>query len=330
MRVAVIGAGSWGTTLANLLAEKGVDTTLWVREQDLYAEMRRNSENPWFLPGIALDGRLTILNHLKQALEGREVVLLVVPSQYCRAILLQARPHLRKKPVIVCASKGIELGSLAPMSQVVGEALHGLNPRYTILSGPSFAREVIRKMPTAITLGCAEKKLGGEIQSLLSTEYFRVYTNTDYRSVELGGAVKNVIAIASGISDGLGFGSNARAALITRGLAEMSRLGEAMGGKRKTFMGLSGMGDLVLTCTGDMSRNRQVGLRLAEGKTLLEILGQMKMVAEGVKTTEALHNLGQKLKVELPITEQVYEVLYQQKDPRLAVLELMTRELKQE
>jgi glycerol-3-phosphate dehydrogenase (NAD(P)+) len=330
MRVAVIGAGSWGTTLANLLAEKGVDTALWVRENDLYAEMRHKGENAWFLPGIPLDSRLAILNDLEQSLLGRDVILLVIPSQFCRSALQQARAFLQKKPVIVCASKGIELESLAPMSKVVDESLKGLHPRYAILSGPSFAREVIQKLPTAITLGCAEKKLGGEIQSLMSTEYFRIYTNSDYKGVELGGAVKNVIAIAAGISDGLEFGLNARAALITRGLAEMSRLGEAMGGNRKTFMGLSGMGDLVLTCTGDMSRNRQVGLQLAQGKSLLDILGQMKMVAEGVKTTEAVYSLGQKLEVDLPITEQVYHVLYQGKDPRQAVLELMTRELKQE
>jgi glycerol-3-phosphate dehydrogenase (NAD(P)+) len=330
MRVAVIGAGSWGTTLANLLAEKGVETRLWVREQELYAEIRHKRENTWFLPGVIIDSRLEIINDLEQALSGCGAVLLVVPSQFCRAILLQAKPHLPKKPVIVCASKGIELQTLATMSRVVSEALAGINPRYAILSGPTFAKEVVLKLPTAVTLGCADKKLAVEVQRLLSTEHFRVYTNPDYKGVELGGAVKNVIAISAGISDGLGFGSNARAALITRGLSEMSRLGEAMGGNRKTFMGLSGMGDLVLTCTGDMSRNRQVGLKLAKGMTLLEILGQMKMVAEGVKTTEAVHSLGQKLGIDLPITRQVYEVLYQGKDPHRAVLELMTRDLKQE
>jgi glycerol-3-phosphate dehydrogenase (NAD(P)+) len=330
MRVAVIGGGSWGTTLANLLAEKGVETTLWVREKELYAEIRHTRENTWFLPGVAMDPRLEILNDLEQALSGCGAVLLVVPTQFCRAILMQAKPFLPNRPVIVCASKGIELQTLATMSRVVSEALSGINPRFAILSGPTFAKEVVLKLPTAVTLGCADKKLSVEVQRLLSTEHFRVYTNPDYKGVELGGAVKNVIAISAGISDGLGFGSNARAALITRGLSEMSRLGEAMGGNRKTFMGLSGMGDLVLTCTGDMSRNRQVGLKLAQGMSLLEILGQMKMVAEGVKTTEAVHSLGQKLGIDLPITRQVFEVLYQGKDPHLAVLELMTRDLKQE
>jgi glycerol-3-phosphate dehydrogenase (NAD(P)+) len=330
MRVAVIGAGSWGTTLANLLAEKGVETALWVRENDLYAEIRHKRENSWFLPGIPLDSRLNVMNELEQSLKGIGILLLAIPSQFCRSVLLQAKPFLHRKPVIVCASKGIELQSLSPMSQVVEEALKGIHPRYAILSGPSFAHEVIRKMPTAVTLGCADRRLGAEIQSLMSTDCFRVYTSTDYKAVELGGAFKNVIAIAAGISDGLGFGLNARAALITRGLAEMSRLGEAMGGSRETFMGLSGMGDLVLTCTGDMSRNRQVGLQLAQGNSLLEILAQMKMVAEGVKTTEAVYNLGQQLKVDLPITGQVYEVLHQGKNPSRAVLELMTRELKQE
>jgi glycerol-3-phosphate dehydrogenase (NAD(P)+) len=307
-----------------------VETTLWVREKELYAEIRHTRENTWFLPGVAMDPRLEILNDLEQALSGCGAVLLVVPTQFCRAILMQAKPFLPNRPVIVCASKGIELQTLATMSRVVSEALSGINPRFAILSGPTFAKEVVLKLPTAVTLGCADKKLSVEVQRLLSTEHFRVYTNPDYKGVELGGAVKNVIAISAGISDGLGFGSNARAALITRGLSEMSRLGEAMGGNRKTFMGLSGMGDLVLTCTGDMSRNRQVGLKLAQGMSLLEILGQMKMVAEGVKTTEAVHSLGQKLGIDLPITRQVFEVLYQGKDPHLAVLELMTRDLKQE
>jgi glycerol-3-phosphate dehydrogenase (NAD(P)+) len=199
-----------------------------------------------------------------------------------------------------------------------------------MLSGPSFAKEVCRNLPTAVTLGCKDKGTARKVQELFSTDTFRVYTSTDVRGVELGGALKNVIAIAAGISDGLGFGANARAALIARGLAEMSRLGVAMGAQIQTFMGLSGLGDLVLTCTGDLSRNRQVGLKLAQGHKLLDILGQMRMVAEGVKTTESVYALGRRHKVALPISEQVYQVLYEGKDPALAVRELMQRELKSE
>jgi glycerol-3-phosphate dehydrogenase (NAD(P)+) len=199
-----------------------------------------------------------------------------------------------------------------------------------MLSGPSFAREVARELPTAVSLGCRDSKRAQLAQSTLSTDYFRVYTNPDVRGVELGGAIKNIIAIAAGISDGLGFGSDARAALITRGLAEMSRLGRAMGGRAKTFMGLSGMGDLVLTCTGDLSRNRQVGLKLAHGLSLMDILSEMRMVAEGVKTTESVFRLSQQLEQELPITEQVYRILYEDKDPFEGVKELMGRELKSE
>ena len=330
MKIAVLGAGSWGTTLANLLAGKSVETHLWVREKELLAEMRLQSQNSWYLPGIDLHGGLQADTDLAGVVHGADMCLVVVPCQFLRQVLQQAREHLPKKPVVVCASKGIEIDSLKPMSQVVRDSLGSLNPRYAILSGPSFAREVVQGMPTAVSLGCGDKKLGRRIQDVMSTESFRVYTNEDYKGVELGGALKNIIAIAAGISDGLGFGTNARAALITRGLSEMSRLGRAMGARERTFMGLSGMGDLVLTCTGDLSRNRQVGLKLATGRKLLDILGEMKMVAEGVKTTEAVHDLGKQLGVELPITEQVHAVLYEDKEPGEAVKELMTRELKEE
>ena len=210
------------------------------------------------------------------------------------------------------------------------DALGSLKHHFAMLSGPSFAYEVIRELPAAVTLACRDKKTGKEVQEILSTPYFRVYTATDVRGVELGGAIKNIIAIAAGVADGLGFGGNARAALITRGLHEMSRLGKAMGGERQTFMGLSGMGDLVLTCTGDLSRNRQVGLRLAKGQKLLDILAEMQMVAEGVKTTKAVNTLREKLDVEMPITEQVHAILYDDKDPSQAVRDLMSRTLKDE
>ncbi len=330
MKVAVLGAGAWGTTLADLLARKGVSTTLWVREPELLAEMKETGRNTWFLPKYDLCKDLALHANPARALAGAQVFLLVVPSQFLRSTLESFRDILPKKPIVVCASKGIENGTLAPMSTVVMEALEALKPRYAVLSGPSFADEVMRDLPTTVSLGCEDKKLGKQLQELFSTETFRVYTNEDYRGVELGGALKNVRAIAAGMADGLGFGHDARAALITRGLAEMSRLGKVMGAKPKTFMGLSGMGDLVLTCTGDLSRNRQVGMKLGQGRKLKDILAETKTVAEGVRTTESVYMLARQHGVELPLTEQVYRILYEDKDPAQAVRDLMTRELKGE
>lgn len=330
MKIAVIGAGSWGTTLADLLANKGLDVTLWVREMELLAAIRGSGENAWYMPGVKLAPSLQASMDLPALCAGSDLFLLAVPSQHLRAVLGDMRDALPKNPALVCASKGIELDTGKTMSEVCEEAMAGRKHRFAVLSGPSFAYEVIRRMPTAISLGCKDKALGNQVQQAFATDSFRVYTNPDVRGVELGGAVKNIIAIAAGVADELGFGTNARAALITRGLAEMTRLGEKMGADPKTFMGLSGLGDLVLTCTGDLSRNRQVGRRLARGQKLMDILGEMKMVAEGVKTTQAVHNLAAKLKVELPITAQVNAILYDGKDPAEAVHDLMTRTLRGE
>ncbi len=331
MQIAVIGAGSWGSTLANLLARNGHEVSLWVREKELAEEMRDKRENTWFLPGVSLhEGITTITTSIAEAVAGKGYILIVVPAQFVRPVLEQMLPHLHPSPVLICASKGIEVSSLKTMSQVVEEVLSSLSPIYAVLSGPSFAKEVSRGLPTAVALGCREVEVARRIQHLFSCDYFRVYTNVDYKGVELGGAIKNVIAIGAGICDGLGFGDDARAALITRGLAEMARLGERMGANKETFMGLSGLGDLVLTCTGDLSRNRQVGLRIGAGAKLEDILKEMKMVAEGVKTCEALYRLGEKMGVEMPITQQVYSILYRGKDPRDAVEELMLRRLKSE
>ena len=330
MKIAVIGGGAWGTTLANMFAKKGLDTCLWVRERGVVAEIAAKRENSWYLPGITLHESLVVSADPVQVANKADCFLFAVPSQFFRSVLMQYQPHLPKKPIIICANKGIELETLMTMSQVVMNVLGALKPRFAMLSGPSFAFEVSREMPTAAALGCADKRLAAKLQKILATPYFRVYTNPDFRGVELGGAFKNIIAIAAGVADGLGFGSNARAALITRGLAEMGRLGKALGAEPATFMGLSGMGDLVLTCTGELSRNRQVGLRLGKGQKLMDILRDMKSVAEGVKTTEAVYALGKKLKVDLPITAQVFQVLYEGKDPTLAVQELMSRGLKGE
>ncbi|WP_461833322.1 NAD(P)H-dependent glycerol-3-phosphate dehydrogenase [Desulfothermus sp.] len=330
MKIGVLGAGSWGTTLANLLASKGYDVILWVREEELLEEIKRKGINTWFLPDIKLNSNLCYTNSLKEAVIDTDFILIVVPAQFIREVVREIRPYVTKNKIIVCASKGIEVRSLKTISEVIFEELSGLDPIYAVLSGPSFAKEVSLGYPTAVSIGCAHKQACERLQKIFSTKTFRVYRNEDYRGVELGGAIKNVIAIGAGICDGLGFGYDPRAALITRGLAEMSRLGVVLGAKKETFMGLSGLGDLVLTCTGDLSRNRQVGLRIGKGEKLKDILNSMKMVAEGVKTCEALYELGRKKQVEMPITVQVYKILYKDKDPKVAVEELMLRDLKPE
>lgn len=330
-KIAVIGAGSWGTTLADLLAKKGHEVTLWAYEPELVLEMRDNRENTLFLPGIKLNERLRFTNDMEEAYRGCSMVLCVVPSQLVRRVMTNSLPFLPKEAIIVSASKGIEVDTLATVSEIYQDILPPEQYQtLAALSGPSFAREVALEMPTAVAAAASSEAVALRVQEAFTTSYFRVYRNSDVVGVELGGAIKNVIAIAAGISDGLGFGSNTRAALITRGLAEMTRLGLAMGAKASTFAGLAGMGDLVLTCTGDLSRNRSVGIQIGQGRTLAEILGEMRMVAEGVKTTESAYNLAQKLGVEMPIIEQMYQMLYQNKPAREAVLELMTRNLKAE
>lgn len=329
MKTAVIGAGAWGTTIANTLAKKGIQTGLWARDPKLADEITSTGINSIYLPDCELSKELVCSSDPEKILKDADIFVIVIPSQFIRTNLADFKKYFPENPVVVCASKGIELKTGAPMSQVISESLEGLSPRYAHLSGPSFAAELSAEMPTSVVLGCAENDLAKELQDTFSTNYFRVYSNPDYRGVELGGAVKNIMAIATGIVDGLNFGHNTRAALITRGLAEMKRLGMAMGACADTFMGLSGMGDLVLTCTGDLSRNRQVGLKLGQGIKLPEIL-KMRKVAEGVKTTESVHELAVKMGVDMPLTEQIYRILYEDKDPKKAVIELMSRDLKQE
>ncbi len=330
-KIGVIGAGSWGTTLADLLAKKGHDVTLWAYEPELVLEMTKTRCNSVFLEGILLSPELKYTNSLQEAVADKGMLLFVVPSQVTRTVLKSALPFISASSLIVSASKGIELETLMTVSQVYGEVLPPeLYQNFAALSGPSFAREVAQEMPTAVAVASEGAEVAVRVQQIFNTSKFRVYTNNDVTGVELGGAIKNVIAIAAGISDGLGFGHNTRAALITRGLAEMTRLGRSLGAKEATFAGLAGMGDLVLTCTGDLSRNRSVGIQLGQGRRLGEILGDMRMVAEGVKTTESAFNLAARLKVDMPITEKVYQVLYQDKSARDAVLELMARDLKPE
>lgn len=329
--IGVIGAGSWGTTLADLLTKKGHDVTLWANEEGLVREMAGTRVNSVYLPGITLSPRLRYTNSLKEAAWGRQLLLFVVPTQAYRGVIKRVLSHIPDTAVLVNAAKGIELETLMTISQISSEVFpSSLYGRFSVLSGPSFAREVAVEMQTAVIAASPDAMIARYVQKVFSTLCFRVYTNCDMVGVELGGSVKNVIAIAAGISDGLGLGYNPRAALITRGLAEMARLGLAMGGKSSTFAGLAGMGDLVLTCTGDLSRNRTVGKQLGEGRKLTEILRGLKMVAEGVKTAESTYCLAQRLGVEMPITEQVYKVLYEDKSPRQAVQDLMMRDLKVE
>lgn len=328
---AVIGAGSWGTTLANLLAEKGYPVTLWIFEPDLCARMQKSRVNDLYLPGVNLSTNLTFTADLAQAVTAKQLLLFVTPSQVTRRVLVQALPHLAANALLVSASKGIENDSLMLLSQVFEEVLPAArHEQIGFLSGPSFAREVSQGMPTAVVAAARDLRVAERIQTEFSTDKFRVYTHDDIVGVELGGAMKNVIALAAGVADGLGFGHNTRAALITRGLAEMTRMGLQLGGRAETFAGLAGMGDLVLTCTGDLSRNRTVGIELGKGRSLEEILAGMQMVAEGVKTSLSAYQLAQKLGVEMPIIEQIYLILYQHKDPRQAVTDLMMRDLKAE
>jgi glycerol-3-phosphate dehydrogenase (NAD(P)+) len=330
-KIGVIGAGSWGTTLADLLAKKGHEVTLWAYEPELVREMAETGVNSLFLPGIRLCSGLRFTNSLQEAVAGKKILVFVVPSQVVRSVIRNALSHIPPDAIIVSASKGIEVDSLLTVSQIFEELLSPeLYGRFSVLSGPSFAREVAQEMPTAVVAAAADSAIARTVQEIFTTPVFRVYTNPDIMGVELGGAIKNVIALAAGISDGLGFGNNTRAALITRGLVEMSRLGRAMGARAETFAGLAGMGDLVLTCTGDLSRNRTVGMKLGQGMSLAEILGEMRMVAEGVKTAESACSLARRLGVDMPITEQVYRVLYEEKPAREAVVELMTRDLKAE
>lgn len=329
--IGVIGAGSWGSTLADLLARKGHTVTLWAYEPELVSEMAATGINSVFLPDIPLSPQLKFTNSLQEAVSGKALLLFVVPSQVVRIVIQNALPHLPADAVIVSASKGIELDTLMTVSQIYEELIPPAQfARFSVLSGPSFAREVAQGMPTAVVAAAAEAGVARRVQEIFTTPFFRVYTNPDIIGVELCGALKNVIALAAGISDGLGFGNNTRAALITRGLAEMTRLGRAMGARSETFAGLAGMGDLVLTCTGDLSRNRTVGLKLGKGMGLAEILAEMRMVAEGVKTAESARNLAERLGVDMPITAKVFSVLYKEKTARDAVVELMTRDLKAE
>jgi glycerol-3-phosphate dehydrogenase (NAD(P)+) len=331
LKLGVVGAGSWGTALANLLAGKGYPVDLWVFETDVCKQIEKQHENKVFLPGVTLAANLKPTNDIATAVADKDLVLVVVPSHVMRTVTEQMGAFLDSKTLLVTASKGIENQTHLTMSGVIRDVLKNLpSTQLAALSGPSFAKEVARKAPTVVTAASAELAVAAQVQSVFATPYFRVYTNTDVIGVEIGGAIKNVIAIAAGVIDGLGLGLNTRAALITRGLTEIQRLGCRMGADPRTLAGIAGVGDLILTCTGDLSRNHTVGKKIGEGLRLDEILAEMRMVAEGVKTAKSVYNLARKLDVEMPICQEMYAILYENRSPEKAVYRLMTRDLKQE
>lgn len=333
-RIAIIGAGAWGTGLAIVLGRKGTHTVrLWANEPEVSESIANHQVNQRFLPGFQLPQAVRATNDLTDALTDAEMVVSVMPSQHCRSLFERMAPALRPEMLFVSCTKGLEDRSLLRMTEVIADVLqkHKFTPRVGALSGPSFAKEVARGDPTAVTVASSDSELARTVQQAFNDSRFRVYTNDDVIGVELGGALKNCIAIAAGVCDGLGLGHNSVAALITRGLAEVARLVVACGGRLDTMAGLAGLGDLVLTCTGDLSRNRSVGVELGKGRKLPDIIAGMHgAVAEGVFTTKAAIGLARQKNVEMPITEQMHAILENGKPPQQAIEELMTRAAKRE
>ena len=331
-KIAVLGAGSWGTALATVLSCKSGKVMLWGHNEKHIGEILAKRENTRYLPGVALAGNIQPTASLDEALKGTALVCAAIPSHAFRSVFEKIQLLLEKGATIVSAIKGIENTTLMTMTQVMEEVLSAHNnkieSKIAVISGPSFAKEVALGMPTAVTIGCKDIEWARKLQKIFVTDTFRVYASTDIIGLEISAALKNIIAIAAGICDGLGYGMNTRAALITRGLAEITRLGVVLGAEKETFFGLSGLGDLVLTCTGDLSRNRYVGIQLGKGRKLSGILEEMQMVAEGVKTTRSVYDLTRPLNIEMPILEQVYAILYTNKESSLAVKDLLARELK--
>jgi glycerol-3-phosphate dehydrogenase (NAD(P)+) len=328
--LSIIGGGSWGTALALVLAARFPRLKLWVYEHDLAERICQTRVNDVYLPGFPLPNHIEVTSDLVDVLKDAQIVLSAVPSHLVRGLYQRMRPHLGESMTFVTATKGLENGSLLRMSQVIREVLDGWTPSVAVISGPSFAKEVARMEPTALVAASDDPAIASEVQAAFSGPTLRVYTSSDPTGVEIGGSIKNVVAIGAGVLHGLGLGHNAMSALITRGLAEMTRLAVAMGGKSQTLAGLAGLGDLVLTCTGELSRNRTVGVELAHGRKLEEITGSMKMVAEGVKTTNAAVDLARRYSVEMPIAEQMFQVLHEGASPKEAIQRLMERSLKDE
>ena len=335
LNIGVIGAGSWGTAIAILLTNNGHNVHLWVRNTDQLKRLGRDRENKKYLAGIPFPENLSVHSDLEKCIKNHSTVVMVIPSHGFREVFIQCLPFIRSGANVVSAVKGIENITLKTMTQVMAETIleHKCENKHLnvgVLSGPSFAEEVARNVPTAVTIGFEKRKNAKEMQHIFASNTFRVYTSTDVIGLEISAALKNIIAIATGVCDGLGYGLNTRAALITRGLTEIMRLGIALSAKKETFSGLSGLGDLILTCTGDLSRNRTVGIKLGEGKTLVQVKKEMRMVAEGIKTTQSVFDLARNLDVEMPILEQVYNILYKDKDCAQAVKDLLERQMREE
>lgn len=329
VKIGILGDGGWGTALALLLYSKGFSVTLWGAFSDYVRYLNRVRYNTKFLPKIRISAAIKITHDLASAIFDKELIILAVPSQYMREVLKKIKRFVYPQEAIyLSVTKGIELRSLKRMSEIIREELR--IKKIAVLSGPTIALEVARLIPSTAVVAAPDIKLRRYLQDILMTERFRIYTNSDLIGVELGGSLKNIIAIACGVSDGLGFGTNTKAAILSRGLTEISRLGQAMGANLHTFSGISGLGDLVTTCISPYSRNRFVGEEIAKGKTLHKIISQMQMVAEGVPTTKAAYRLSLKYNVPMPITKEVYLVLYKNKSPHQAVRDLMTREKKEE
>jgi glycerol-3-phosphate dehydrogenase (NAD(P)+) len=331
MPVAIIGAGGWGTALAATLARADRRVSLWVYESDLAAGMSASRENPIYLPSVRIPESVHVSNSLNSVLTDSRIVIMAVPSHVFRPVVQQMAPLIQPDTIFVSATKGIETCTLMRMSQVITDVLGtSVESRIAVISGPTFAPEVARGVPTALVVASPLESLRVQLQNELSTPRFRLYTNLDIIGVEIGAATKNIIAIAAGVADGLGLGSNAVAALVTRGLAEITRLAVACGGRRETLSGLAGLGDLILTCYGNLSRNRRVGIALGQGRRIEDIIGGMRSVAEGVKTAESAVALARKLNVEMPIAERMYAVLYEGLKVQDAINDLMERKLKEE
>lgn len=331
MKTAVLGAGAWGTTLALVLQENNHEVTLWEYKTDYAKILQEQRINPDYLPGVGIPPQMHITDNLEEATSNKDLIVLAVPSQFLRSVVVRIPFDRIKKTYLVSVSKGIEKGTLLTMSQMLAEVYPDLGPGHIgVLSGPSHAEEVSRQIPTTVVTASSDKDISKIIQCAFVTPYFRVYSTTDILGVELGGAFKNVIAIGAGIIDGLKFGDNTKAAIMTRGIAEISRLGIALGSRPETFSGLSGIGDLIVTCMSRHSRNRYVGEKIGAGMKLSEVLAGMTAVAEGVETSRSASMLAQKHHIETPITNEVYKILFEDKDPRQATIDLMTRDRKEE
>jgi glycerol-3-phosphate dehydrogenase (NAD(P)+) len=329
MNVSVLGAGGWGTTLAVLLHYNGHNVTLWEYKKSYAKELSKRRENKIYLPGIIIPDEIKITSDLEESTLAKNLIVLAVPSQFLRKVVEKIDYHSIKDTILVSVSKGIEKETLMTMSQMMKDVHHRLSKEQIgVLSGPSHAEEVSKRIPTAVVAASIEKETSKTIQTVFMNSFFRVYSSTDILGVELGGAFKNVIAIGAGIVDGAGFGDNTKAAIMTRGVAEISRLGLVMGARPETFAGLSGMGDLIVTCMSKHSRNRYVGEQIGRGKKLKEVLKSMEMVAEGVETTKSVNQLAARYKVETPIANEVYQILFEDKDPIKATTDLMTRDMK--